>query len=52
MAEDVAQRSPRSGGRPRWSGLEDVARLAEVGLATVDRVLNERGSVAPIPHGG
>ncbi|MBV8097319.1 MAG: LacI family DNA-binding transcriptional regulator [Acetobacteraceae bacterium] len=27
--------------------MEDVARLAEVSLATVDRVLNERGSVAP-----
>lgn len=28
-------------------GLEDVARRAGVGIATVDRVLNERGSVAP-----
>lgn len=46
MAEDVVQRSRGSGGRPRRSGLEDVARLAEVSLATVDRVLNERGSVA------
>lgn len=47
MAEDVKQR-PRQGGsgRPRRSGLEDVARLADVSLATVDRVLNERGSVA------
>lgn len=32
--------------KPHRSGLEDVARLADVGLATVDRVLNERGSVA------
>jgi LacI family transcriptional regulator len=28
------------------SGLADVARLASVGIATVDRVLNERGGVA------
>ncbi len=28
------------------AGLEDVARRAGVGLATVDRVLNERGSVS------
>ncbi|MER9165686.1 LacI family DNA-binding transcriptional regulator [Mesorhizobium sp. M0715] len=27
--------------------LEDVARLAGVGIATVDRVLNERGGVSP-----
>lgn len=33
-------------GKPRRSGLEDVARLAGVGLATVDRVLNERGGVS------
>lgn len=29
------------------SGLADVAQRAGVGLATVDRVLNERGSVSP-----
>jgi LacI family transcriptional regulator len=29
------------------AGLLDVARLAGVGVATVDRVLNERGSVSP-----
>jgi LacI family transcriptional regulator len=29
-------------------GLEDVARRAGVGLATVDRVLNERGSVSAV----
>ncbi|MCB8877710.1 LacI family DNA-binding transcriptional regulator [Acidisoma silvae] len=28
-------------------GLEDVAKRAGVGIATVDRVLNERGSVSP-----
>ena len=27
--------------------LDDVAALAGVGIATVDRVLNERGNVAP-----
>ena len=40
MSENLKHRPPRR------SGLEDVARLAEVSLATVDRVLNERGSVA------
>ena len=29
------------------AGLQDVARLAGVGMATVDRVLNERGNVSP-----
>jgi LacI family transcriptional regulator len=29
-------------------GLEDVARRAGVGLSTVDRVLNERGSVSAV----
>ena len=29
------------------AGLQDVARLAGVGIATVDRVLNERGNVSP-----
>lgn len=33
-------------GRPRRNGLANVARLAGVGLATVDRVLNERGGVS------
>jgi LacI family transcriptional regulator len=33
-------------GRSR-AGLQEVARLAGVGIATVDRVLNERGNVAP-----
>jgi LacI family transcriptional regulator len=32
--------------RKSRSGLEDVARRAGVGLSTVDRVLNERGSVS------
>ena len=37
------------GGRkgPERSKLEDVAALAGVGIATVDRVLNERGGVKP-----
>ena len=29
------------------SRLHDVAKLAGVGIATVDRVINERGSVSP-----
>ena len=37
-----AGRSARSRAR-----LADVARIAEVGIATVDRVLNERGNVSP-----
>lgn len=32
--------------RKNRAGLEDVARAAGVGIATVDRVLNERGSVS------
>lgn len=35
------------GRRGRKPGLEDVARAAGVGIATVDRVLNERGNVSP-----
>ncbi len=31
----------------RRSKLGDVAALAGVGIATVDRVLNERGGVSP-----
>ena len=36
-----------SGGKSGRAGLQDVARLAGVGIATVDRVLNERGNVSP-----
>jgi LacI family transcriptional regulator len=32
---------------PRKAGLEQIATLAGVGIATVDRVLNERGNVSP-----
>jgi LacI family transcriptional regulator len=62
LEADIAQTAPQLirllGGFPsfRYShgvdrpksrlGLEDVARRAGVGLATVDRVLNERGSVS------
>lgn len=35
------------GGKSGRAGLQDVARLAGVGIATVDRVLNERGNVSP-----
>jgi len=35
---------PPRRGKPK---LEDVARLARVGIATVDRVLNERANVSP-----
>ena len=31
---------------PRQGGVNDIARLAGVGVATVDRVLNERGNVS------
>ena len=31
----------------RKAGLEQIAALAGVGVATVDRVLNERGNVSP-----
>jgi LacI family transcriptional regulator len=43
MAEDRAGSTRRVG----RAGLQDVARLAGVGIATVDRVLNERGNVSP-----
>lgn len=32
---------------PRKPGLDQIAALAGVGIATVDRVLNERGNVSP-----
>lgn len=32
---------------PRKAGLDQIATLAGVGIATVDRVLNERGNVSP-----
>src|SRR5579863_7496437 len=37
----VAARSPRK------AGMDQIAALAGVGIATVDRVLNERGNVSP-----
>jgi LacI family transcriptional regulator len=40
----VGKPKPRRRGKPK---LEDVARLAQVGIATVDRVLNERANVSP-----
>jgi LacI family transcriptional regulator len=46
MSEDPGTPAPRSAGRTK-AKLVDVARLAGVGIATVDRVLNERGNVAP-----
>jgi LacI family transcriptional regulator len=40
-------RSTSREGRATRAGLEDVARRAGVGIATVGRVLNERGQVSP-----
>src|SRR5688500_7347876 len=37
----------RSNTAGRRTGLQDIARHAGVGIATVHRVLNERGNVAP-----
>ena len=45
MAEGRAGAKP--GRRPARVGLEEVARHAGVGIATVGRVLNERGNVSP-----
>ena len=50
MSDDTDNRpKPREtqGERPAKPGLADVAKLAGVGIATVDRVLNERGNVSP-----
>jgi hypothetical protein len=41
--------APRPAGR---AGLDQIAKLAGVGIATVDRVLNERGNVSPVTARG
>ncbi len=45
-APTASARDRRTRKLPR-TGLDDVARVAGVGIATVDRVLNERGGVNP-----
>jgi LacI family transcriptional regulator, galactose operon repressor len=49
MSQNAGKHGPGSAATrsPRKAGLDQIAALAGVGIATVDRVLNERGNVSP-----